>query len=700
MPEPEQEMSRAELKQLADLVLGGKIQDDKDLQEAKSILEAHGVQHPYTAMHDDQDKSAFQREIAEPIETFADHYMKSFTAGAVPHMTEAPIGKEQQAAVDRQARHAANPGAAMTGTVLGYMSPVGAAGLISNAMGAGIRRLPGMAARMSPTALQAGRPMAGLAQRMATSVPVGAASDAAVTAAEKGVAAAAGEDTGDWTEDLTRAVVAGAIGGPVGELVSSAGQAAFHGLRETDKFMPYMKQLEEGGGGPRVAAANVPGLGKPEGFDEVMRRARAAGSTSATERAAEEAAPHVGRAIGEADAAVKARQEAFNESYYTSAEGRTGQPTDEILDALVSSMTKRGESIFRNEGELGKLRNFIENATEVVAVPRGGVKPSGSTVHKLPGGARQARQLLGENAVQDALARSSGPGTALARQGTALGSPRIEQETWARVNDPVSGAPMGGPTGGPMGAPGGGGASPEFDFYVVPKKVDARTLDTITDDLKTLVGEGFPDAAQFQRAAFKVRDKFPGNDIAPNPAEPEVLADGTKISSGWSYAKRKMTRELGELETTKKASGLRADESVVDVPRPASQEGEQVLSEQVRRIAKGLQSYGNDGTSSSVRYVQRLLKENPAGADAFRRFLATKAYSKVRDAVGFRSSAGVNTATGNPYFFTQLGDVMKMRMDPVARQAMKVTPELGGRLGVPLESLQLLDSLLGRKEDQ
>lgn len=706
MPEPEQEMSRAELKQLADLVLGGKIQDDKDLQEAKSILESHGVQHPYTAMHDDQDKSAFQRNITDPLVTGAMSLAESATLG---------IGERIAGAVDpgytqRQAvREQQNPGAALTGTIGGYMLPQGLPGRITQGIGAGVRMLPGMAARMSPAALQAARPMAGLGQRMATSVPVGAATDVAVTAAEKGVATAAGEETGDWGADLARAALVGAGMGPLGELVSTAGQAAFHGLRETDKFMPYMSHLEAGGGGPKVMTANLPGLGKPTGFDEVMRRARRDRAASATEQTANEAAPYIGRAIGESDSATRARQEALNESYYASSEGRTGQGTDEIVDELVRSVAKRGESIFRNEGDLAKLRGFMDNAMEVVAVPRGGTRPSGNTVHRLAGGEQQARQLLGDNPVQDALARSGASGTGMMREprglGPHTGEPqglalrRPEQETWARVNDPVTGAPGAGPAAAPGGGAGIAG-HPELDFYVVPKKVDARTLDTINRDLERLVEEGFPDAEIFQRAAFRVRDKFPGNEVAPNPSQPEVLADGTEISSGWSFAKRKMRRELDQMEATKKASGLRANESVTDVQLPESPGQRQELTNQVLRIARGIEGYGKEGTAKSVEFVERLLANNPEGADVFRRFLASKAYEKVRNAVGARVTGGMNLASGRAYqFMTGLGDVMKMRMDPVARQAMRVTPELGGRAGVPLENLQLLESLLGRKEE-
>ena len=703
MPEPEQELSRAELKRLADAVLNGEFQKDADAQKAKNVLEAHGIQHPYTSLHDDADKSVFQREIAEPVETFADHYIKSFTAGVVPHMTEAPLGQEQQAEIDRKARHLANPTAATLGTFGGYMSPGGVGGLLSRGVGAATRLLSGMAPRIAPASLQLERPTASFAKRMATAIPVGIASDVALTTAERGVAAAKGQETGDWADELTRAVMLGAFGGAVGELVSSAGQAAYHGMRETPKFMPHMRHLEAGGGGPRVLAANLEGLGKPKGFDEMMRRAQKSGAGSATEAAADVAAPHVGRAIGETDAAVKARQEAFNEAYYASPEGRAGQGSDELLDEIMVSYDRYKGVPFEPTSDVGKFLGAIKSLSEVRVVPKGGTRPEGGHVYKLPGGRKSAEQLIGPGEVQEAITRhkalptGDAPGSMLAlppgappsdlmRRGVAIQKPGLAGQS---AYDPSMIDPNAVPS-----------QDPEFDFFLVPKRIDAKTLDTTTRLLESLKKKDFPDAARIQQAAYRVRDKFPGNDIAPNPAEPEVLADGTVIDSGWGYAKRKQTRELDQLEAVKKVSGLRSDESIVDVPLAKTPEAQQVMTEQVRRIAKGIQGYGAEGTGRDVRFVQKLLEDNPEGAKAFRRFMATKGYEKVREAVGAKMTGGMSLPSGRAYqFMTGLGDVLKMRMDPLARQAMKVTPELGGRLGVPIENLQLLESLLRQQEE-
>lgn len=632
MPEPEG-LSKKELDGLAKLVASGKITDEADLAQAQQILSSHGVEA--------QESSAIGDLLGGAM-TAVEQGVGTATFGLGPKLAGAIDPEYTQRAEQRAEQY---PTAAAVGSLGGYMMPGTGPARVAGATGAAVRSLPMMAARMGPTALKAGRPTASVASRALTSGAVGAASGAAATAAEQGAELATGsaESPEKMIEEMVASSLMGAAMGPVAETVSGLGGRMYHGLREKPKYMPWIRKLEEGGGG-----IGTLGLRPPTGYREATARAVAGGRTSGSDQAAEDAAKMIHSALGDRSSAIASRQSAANARYYNSPEGKAGADSLELLDEVMQTYGKQAGTAFSQDSATAQMLKDIHRLSEVKVVPRGAPRPEGSGAYKLSGGREEAKRLLGDNAVEGALARTGAPAETV-----------------------------------------GAAADSGMDFYLVPKRVSAEALDVISKNIQRMVKKDFPDAERFQRAAFKVRDRFPGNSVAPDPGTPKVLPDGTEIKSGWSNLKRQHHEELGELETMKAAGGLGRGESI------------EAISGQVEKITQALFGHGERGRGRSLDAMKKLLEDNPAGAEAYRRFLASKGYERVLHSSGLSVSGGVNPGTGNPYSFVRAGDFLKMRMDPAASAAMRASPELAGQTAaaIPAENLQQLMAIFAEQEE-
>ena len=642
MPEPESELSQEELAGLARLVGSGKITDEADLAEANKILASHGVK---------PEEPSVLGDVLGGAMTAIEKGVDTATFGLGSKLAEAVdpgyAGRAQQ-------REEQFPKTAVGGAIGGYMMPGTGPARLGNVVGAGVRAIPGLAARMSPAALRASRPAASFGSRALTSVPVGAATGAATTAAEHAADVATGGEgeMDQMVDEVVTSALMGAAMGPTAEGLATAGGAMYHGLREVPKFMPWIRHVEAGGGGPAITH-----LRPPAGFRDVMSRAVQGRRTSAAEQAAEEAAPFVRKALGRREARVAQKHAAENQRYYDTPEGKAGASMDELVDEVMQSYAARKGAPFEPESATAQMMRDINKMVEIRVVPRGGPRPEGTSIYKLQGGSKEAKRLMGEESVELALASSTRALPAVAGQS----------------------------------GPGTPGSRPEFDFYLTPKRVDAKTLDIITSDLQSMIEKKFPDAQKFQRAAFKVRDKMAGNEAAPAPKDPIMLDDGTEIRAGWSALKRRQFEEQGQLESLKSSAGLRGNQAIKE------------LREQTKRIAKALMSHGDQGTGMQADDIRMLLARNPAGAEAYRRFLGAKGFERIKQSTGLSVSGGLNPGTGTPYSFVRgAGDLFRMRMDPVAQQAMQLTPEAGGRAAaaMPIENLQQLMAIFAEQEDQ
>ena len=694
------------------------------------------------------------RKIVSPLMTAAEKYTGAASAEIAPSLAEAA---DPEYAARAAAREKENPLSAMLGSGTGYLT-----GLLPRLLGMGagglVRSIPGMARTGSiiekggEAAKLAAAPAESALRRTLTGIPVGAASGVADVAAEKAVEAIAGkeQDPQAVIDELLGAGTWGAILGPAFEAGGAAAGKAYHALRTNPRVMPWLRTLEEGGGGT-TALGSMSGLRPPRLAPILERRAQqaqAAGRDVPDVRSyvAGEAAPHIQRAYAKAGPMLEAKQVAQKQAYYATPEANVATGTDELLDSVMESYFRHGDKAFSRDPETAQLFKEIGRLSELQLVPRG-ARPSAGRFYRLSG-EKEARAVIGDAEVNRAMDKVGAtstqyPGAQLppasggtatvpgimparataggpARSGTAFAPTELEAtlpgtrmyseghptkmftetpgppptkgftEHPAKATIHPPSPPPSQPVPSQYAIDKGLGTAGGFEYVLVPSKVTASELDDIIHRIDHLAkGEGkMINHAEFQRAARKVRDRFGSNAAAPAPEQPIILDDGTEVRGGWSALHHRQAEELSRYEGALKGVGLgRQQARSKDIPQRLDVEGV-------------LQQVGDPSRAGKDKMLRELVEQFPEAKEMLRRVRIMNAWQRAQGG-GPSVSGGFNPRSGMPYANIGGGaDFLRFHFDPIMRGAfLRGTAERAGQVaasGAPAGTARVMGSDTGQ----